>query len=74
MMSIVFSESIGFWSRFVFWFAVINTIATLLFTVVVIIGGLFDLKYLFDALNEEHVDETDNGRVDPSPDRRVEKS
>lgn len=49
---IEFSESVGFWSKFVFWFAAINVIVTLGFTVVVIIGGLFDLKYLFAALKE----------------------
>lgn len=47
---IEFSESVGFWSKFVFWFALANTVATLAFTVVVIIGGFFDLKYLFAAL------------------------
>jgi len=30
---------------------------------VVIVGGLFDLRFLFKALKEEVVDETDDGRV-----------
>ncbi len=55
--------NIGPWSRFVFWFAIINTLATMGFTVVVIIGGIFDLKFLFKALREESVDVTDDGRV-----------
>ena len=34
------------------------------FTLVVIVFGFFDLKFLFKALREELVDETDDGRVD----------
>jgi hypothetical protein len=63
-----FSPEIGFWSAFVFWFAVVNTVATVLFTIVVIIGGVFDLRYLFKALEEAPVDETDDGRVVPRGD------
>lgn len=66
MSMIVFSPEIGFWSAFVFWFAVANTVATTLFTIVVIIGGAFDLRYLFRALESERVDETDDGRVIPA--------
>ena len=69
MIAIVFSEEIGFWSKFVFWFAVANTAATILFTVVVIVGGCFDLKYLFDALNAEpHADADDDGTSGPPHD------
>jgi uncharacterized ion transporter superfamily protein YfcC len=32
-------------------------------TVIVSIGGFFDLGYLFKALKEEVVDETDDGRI-----------
>jgi hypothetical protein len=53
----------GFWSIFVFWFVVISVVATIGFTVVVIIGGFSDLRYLFRALDEQQVDETDDGRV-----------
>jgi hypothetical protein len=55
-----FSEQVGFWSKFVFWFALVNTVATLAFTIVVIIGGFYDLRYLFHALrspDEESQDE-----------------
>ena len=45
-----FSESIKFWSAFTFWFVAINIFITIGFTFVVIIGGIFDLKYLFKAL------------------------
>ncbi len=58
-----FSENIAFWSAFMFWFVAINTLVTLVFMVVVIVGGIFDLKFLFDALKKETVDETDDGRV-----------
>ena len=64
----------GFWSVFVYWFVVVNIVATVGFTVAVIVGGFFDLRYLFKALKEQPVDETDDGRVtnpstDASPDR-----
>lgn len=57
--------SLGFWSGFVYWFAVINVVMTVAFTLVVIVGGIFDLQYLFRALREEAPDTTDDGRVDP---------
>jgi hypothetical protein len=60
---IEFSESIKFWSAFTFWFVTINIFITVGFIVVVIIGGFFDLKFLFKALKEDTVDETDDGRV-----------
>ena len=56
--------SVAPWSKFVFWFAIINTMATMGFTLVVIVFGFFDLKFLFKALREELIDETDDGRVD----------
>ena len=60
---IVFDESLGFWSPAIYWFVMINALATLVFTAVVIVGGFFDLAFLFRALQEEAVDETDDGRV-----------
>lgn len=63
---IQFTESIGFWSKFVFWFCAINIVVTIIFSIVVIIGGFFDLKFLFKALKEDAVDETDDGRVNPN--------
>jgi len=60
---IQFSEEIGFWSKFVFWYVAVNAVVCVIFTVVVIVGGLFDLRFLFKALKEEVVDETDDGRV-----------
>lgn len=62
---IEFSEEIGFWSVFTYWYIVINTILTAGFLLVVIVGGLFDLRFLFKALREATVDETDDGRVIP---------
>ena len=66
---IEFSPQIGFWSKFVFWFVGINVVVTLAFTLVVIIGGCFDLCYLFRALKEDEADETDDGRVSASPEQ-----
>ncbi len=59
-----FSSEIGFWSPFIFWFVLINAIGCILFTLVVIVGGISDLRFLFRALQEEAIDETDDGRVD----------
>ena len=64
---IEFSEEIGFWSKFTFWYAFINAIVCACFTLVVIVGGIFDLKFLFAALKSEEVDETDDGRVVEPP-------
>ncbi|MFV0416435.1 MAG: hypothetical protein ACK5NG_08735 [Chthoniobacterales bacterium] len=66
---IEFSPEIGFWSPAIFWYCVVTTILCALFTVVVIIGGLFDLKFLWHALKEEVVDESDDGRVQTPPDQ-----
>jgi hypothetical protein len=60
---IEFSESIGFWSKFTFWYSFINVFACLAFLTVVVVGGIFDLKFLFKALKQEKVDPTDDGRV-----------
>jgi hypothetical protein len=65
-----FSPDIGLWSPFMFWFIVVNIIATTLFTVVVIIGGFSDLRFLLRALREETPDETDDGRVHLSSDNQ----
>ena len=60
---IEFSEGIKFWSAFMFWFVAINIFLTIGFTFIVIVGGIFDLKFLFKSLKEEAVDEADDGRV-----------
>ena len=60
---IEFSQECGFWSMFVFWFVALNLCITLLLTVATIVGGLFDLKFLFKAMKEEVADESDDGRV-----------
>ena len=60
---IQFDPALGFWSPFVYWFVAINAILCGLFTMVVIVGGVFDLRFLFKALNEQDSDETDDGRV-----------
>lgn len=63
MIEFTTDPTIRHWSQFVFYFAVINTIATILFTVVVIIGGIFDVRFLIHALKTEKIDVTDNGQV-----------
>ena len=60
---IEFSSEIGFWSPFAYWYVVVNCIACALFTVVIIVGGIFDLRFLFRAIAEDETDETDDGRV-----------
>jgi len=61
---IQFDASLGVWSPFVYWFVVINTLLCAGFTAVVIVGGFFDLRFLFKALSEEVGDAHDDGRVD----------
>ncbi len=61
-----FSPELGFWSPFIFWFCLVNAIISILFTLVVVVGGIYDLKFLFRALREENIDETDDGRVSTS--------
>ena len=60
---IQFSPDVGLWSPFVFWFVLVNAVVCAVFSLVVVVGGIFDLRYLFRALGEEEVDETDDGRV-----------
>jgi len=60
---IQFDPGLGIWSPFVYWFVVANAILCALFTLVVIVGGVFDLRFLFTSLKEQVVDETDDGRV-----------
>ncbi len=61
---IQFSDSVGFWSSFIFWYVFVNAIITVCFTLVIIVGGLVDLKYLLKQLRENtSIDETDDGRV-----------
>jgi hypothetical protein len=38
-------------------------LACFLFTIVVIIGGILDIRYLFNSLKKEQIDEADDGRV-----------
>ena len=59
-----FSEQIGFWSKFTFWFVLINSVVSLVFVVVVTIGGLSDVRYLLRAIREQPTDFTDDGRVE----------
>jgi len=60
---IQFSEQIGFWSKFIFWYVFINGFTCIIFTMVIIVGGFYDLRYLFKSLREGSVDEKDDGRI-----------
>ena len=60
---IEFDPSLGIWSPFTFWTVLISVILTLGFTVAVFFGGLADLRHLLKSMNEEAVDETDDGRA-----------
>ena len=64
---IEFSTELGFWSKFTFWYVFVNTFVTIGFLMCVIVGGFYDLRFLFRALREEVADETDDGRVIESP-------
>jgi hypothetical protein len=64
---IQFDDSLGVWSPFVYWFVLINTLLCAGFTVAVVVGGIFDLRFLFKALREEEINENDDGRVEDPP-------
>ena len=40
-----------------------NALASLAFTVVVTVGGIYDLKFLLSALKSQEIDVADDGRV-----------
>ena len=56
-------QETSFWSVFMYWFVILNVLITAIFTIVVIIGGIADLKYLFTELKKAEIDITDDGRV-----------
>ena len=60
---IQFDPTLGWWGQAVFWYVVLNIVLCLGFTVVVIIGGIGDLRFLLKSLDEEQVDKADDGRV-----------
>lgn len=60
---IQFNPEYGVWSWLTFWIVIVSIILTLGFTVVVFIGGIGDLRFLLKAMDEETVDESDDGRV-----------
>lgn len=41
------------WSAFTFWTVVVTIIVTLAFTLVVLVRGVADLRYLLNALDED---------------------
>lgn len=63
MWNIEFNPALGGWSPFIFWYVAVNAILCVIFTIVVAIGGVFDLRYLLRALREAPIDEADDGRI-----------
>jgi hypothetical protein len=51
------------WVTFCYIFSAVSIVLYLGFTVVVTIGGIIDLVYMFKQLESSQVDETDDGRV-----------
>lgn len=47
-----FDPDLAGWSAFAFWTVFISIIVTLVFTLVVLVGGLADLKFLLASLDE----------------------
>jgi hypothetical protein len=66
-LMIEFDPNLGVWSPFVYWFIVVSTLSCGVFMLVVIVGGVFDLRFLFKALGEEVSDDHDDGRVESPP-------
>lgn len=62
-MIIEFAQELQPISGITYWFLVVNALASLVFTVVVTVGGIYDLKFLLSALKSEEPDESDDGRV-----------
>lgn len=48
-----FAPELGLWSPLIFWYCLVNALLSLGFTVVVIVGGSRDLRFLLRALKEE---------------------
>ena len=53
----------SFWMFFSYVLFIISCLIFLVITVVITVGGAYDLKFLFKSLKEEVLDETDDGRV-----------
>lgn len=62
-MMIEFNQQLQPLSGIIYWFVVINAIVCLAFSLVVIVGGIHDLKFLLSALLAEEIDDSDDGRV-----------
>jgi hypothetical protein len=49
---ITFNPDLAGWSAFAFWTVFVSILVTLVFTLVVLVGGLADLKFLLASLAE----------------------
>lgn len=51
------------WSEITMYYIIVNVFVMLIFTIVVNIGGMLDLLYMFRELANKKTDEFDDGRV-----------
>ena len=58
-----FSPELGWWSVVTFWIVAISIVLNLAFTLLVMVGGIRDLRWLLKSMDESTSDETDDGRV-----------
>ena len=52
------------WFQIWYWFSIVFIAIGVVLTLVVTIGGAFDLHWLLSRLKDEVVDEADDGRVE----------
>jgi len=66
-----FAADLGWWSSVMFYIVLITVFLNIGFYAGGIVSGLYDLRFLLRAMDEEQVDETDDGRVSAgnSPDK-----
>ena len=55
-----------YWMVFSYILFTLSCLTFIVISVIVTIGGAYDLKFLFKSLKEEVVDETDDGRINPT--------
>ena len=61
------SNHTNFWEKVVYGFVAINVIGSFIFTAVVVIGGLFDLKRLFASLSKEPDEIHKTSKINTTP-------
>ena len=51
------------WAIVTYWYTVISLIIYVAFTIIISVGGFFDLRFLFRELDSQVLDEKDDGRA-----------